>query len=347
MNDSWLNDPAQLWPDYRPTRLLDLPELARRCGVRRVLAKAENERPLGNFKVLGGMVAGLRALSRLTGARSLEQLRQACGGRATRPRLICASDGNHGLSVSAAAQRAGAAARVYLPAAVSPARAARIRALGGEVVRVDGSYDDAVLAAHAAAARGDGVLIADTSADPADPVVADVMAGYGLIARELHAQLRERAHERPSHVFVQAGVGGLAAAMAEGLHAHLRAPARIVAVEPRSAACLAHALARAAPVRIDGDLDTCAEMLSCGLASAAALAVLQRHRVSALSVDEAQLSAAPALLRAGGGPDSSASGAAGWAGLLHATADPALRDAHGLDADSSVLLLITEGAMRE
>ncbi|MGH8082873.1 MAG: pyridoxal-phosphate dependent enzyme [Lysobacter sp.] len=345
MNDSWPNDPAQLWPDYRPTGLLDLPALAHRCGVRRVVAKAENERPLGNFKVLGGMTAGLRALSRITGARSLEQLQRACERSATPLRLLCASDGNHGLAVAAAAQRAGAAARVYLPDAVSPARAARIRALGGEVVGIAGSYDAAVLAAQAAAARGDGTLIADTSADPTDSVVADVLAGYGLIARELRAQWRERTYEQPSHVFVQAGVGGLAAAMAEGLRAQLRSPARMIAVEPERAACVASALAQGRPVQIEGDLHTHAEMLSCGLASASALALLLWHRVSAMTVDEAQLHAAPAALRDGGGPASSPSGAAGLAGLLRAAGDPHLRAEYDLDADSTVVLLITEAAL--
>lgn len=345
MNDRWLTDPAQVWPDYRPTRLLDLPALAQRCGVRRVLAKAENERPLGNFKVLGGTIAGLRALCRITGAGSLHELRRACRRSPAPLRLVCASDGNHGLAVAEAARRAAALARVYLPDTIPAARAARIVALGGEVVRVAGGYDEAVLRAHAAAADGDGVLIADTGPDPTDPVVTDVIAGYGLIARELSRQLREQIGERPSHLFVQAGVGGLAAAMADGLRAHLRPPAAVIAVEPERAACVARALERGKPVQLDPVPHTGATMLSCGLASASALALLLWHRVGALSVDEAGLRAAPSVLRACGGPASSASGAAGVAGLLRAADDPALRAAHRLDGGSDVLLLITEGAI--
>ncbi|MBX9400263.1 pyridoxal-phosphate dependent enzyme [Lysobacter sp. BMK333-48F3] len=342
MNDHWLDDPAALWPDYRPTPLLDLPALAHRLGVARVLAKAENERPLGNFKALGGLTAGLRALARATGATDPDDLRRRC--RQAPPRLLCASDGNHGLAVTAAAQRAQARARVYLPAAVSAARAQRIAALGGEVVRVGGSYDDAVLAARAAAGRGEGLLIADTSDDRDDPVVADVMAGYGLIARELRAQLPTEARDRPSHVFVQAGVGGLAAALADGLHGTLQATARIVVVEPASAACVMRALAAARPVRLPGELATVAEMLSCGLVSSPALAVLARHRAAALTVDEDELLAAPQRLREHGGPASTPSGGAGLAGLWRAAADPALRERHALDAHSVVLLTITEGA---
>jgi diaminopropionate ammonia-lyase len=322
-------DTSDLWPDSRPTRLIDLPALARRANVGRVFVKAEGERPLGNFKALGGMVAGLRALMR--------------AGGESRPRLICASDGNHGLSVAAAAQRFGTKVSVYLPAHVSPRRAARIEAVGGEVVRISGTYDDAVQAAADAAARGEGLLIPDTTPDPDDPVVQDVMAGYALLAHELIAQFRDEIHERPTHAFVQAGVGGLAAAVADGLAAHLRAPAKVLLVEPESAACVSRALQAGHPVRIPGDLQTSAEMLSCGLASAAALKVLQRHDVGSVLVSEHELQAAVDVLRDADGPETTPSGAAGLAGLLHVAALRTLRDWHALGSDSTVLLIATEG----
>lgn len=340
MNPLWPTDPAQLWPDPRPTDLLELPALARRCGVARVWAKAENQRALGSFKALGGMYAGLRALSRRTGAGSLEQLRAACSAAEPRLRLLCASDGNHGLAVAAAARHAGVGARVYLPAAVPQARAARIRALGAQVLRVDADYEDAVRAAESAAARGEGLLIADTGSDPHDPVIADVLAGYGLLARELRAQCPQP----PSHVYAQAGVGVFAAALAEGLHDWLRAPATWVVVEPERAACVGHALRAGRAERIAGDLATVAGMLSCGQAASVALATLQRHGALAMTVDEAELVRAPDAVRAGGGPDTTASGAAGVAGLLRAAADPSLRAAHGLSEDSSVLVVVTEAA---
>jgi diaminopropionate ammonia-lyase len=324
-------DITALWDDYRPTPLLELPALAERTRVGRVFVKAEGERPLGNFKALGGMVAGLRALARAGAERT--------------SRLICASDGNHGLSVAAAARRAGARAAVYLPEHVSRSRAARIEALGGEIVWIAGTYDDAVTAAAEAAARGEGVLIPDTSPDPDDPVVQDVMAGYALLTRELTAQFRDEARDRPSHVFVQAGVGGLAAAVADGLADFLREPKRIAIVEPRSAACVARALEAGRPVRLDSDLHTAAEMLSCGLASAAALEILKRHEVHSLIVDEDELAAAVGVLRDTGGPATTSSGATGLAGLLHVTARPHLREDHRLGPDSTVLLIATEGPL--
>src|SRR6185312_3829784 len=105
------------------------------------------------------------------------------------PPLICASDGNHGLAVAAAARFAGGPARIFLHAGVPRVRARRIEQQGAAIAGVDGTYDDAGDAAAAAARAGAGILIADTAADAADPVVRDVMPGYGVIAHELRLQL--------------------------------------------------------------------------------------------------------------------------------------------------------------
>lgn len=331
-------NPGELWDGYQATSLLEIPELANAAGVARVFLKNETERPLGNFKVLGGMAAALRALERR--ARSLLQ-----SGAATpaAPRLVCASDGNHGLSVAAAAQRAGVLATVYLPHHVSPIRVARIRAAGADVALVAGTYDDAVQVAQAAALQAHCLLIPDTTSDPNDLVVKDVMAGYGLLTDELCAQFAAIGDIRPSHAFIQAGVGGLAAAIADGFGPHMHEPGRLIVVEPAGAACVARALLLGRPVRIDGGLETAADMLSCGLASAPALEVLIRHGAQSLLVTEPELEHGPAALQAVGGPASTPSGAAGLAGLLAACADPSERERCGLNAGSVVLLIVTEG----
>lgn len=334
----------RLSPAYAATPLHSLPHLAARLGVRQVLAKDEGRRMLGSFKSLGGTYAGLRALARSAGVDIPALLARRPRGL---PALVCASDGNHGLAVAAAARFAGGAARVFLHAGVPQARADRIAAQGAEIVWVTGTYDDAVVVA-AAAARGSGdILVADTSEDAADPVVADVMAGYGVIPAEIRRQVLEFGESRPTHLFIQAGVGGLAAAMAAGLHGWLAAPGRTVAVEPAQAACLGAAMTAGRPVRVTGSLDTAAEMLSCGEASAPALDVLQRVGAAVVTVAEAGLDAAPALLRATGGPTTTPSGAAGLAGLARAAADPALAAQLGLGPQSRVLIVVSEAGLGE
>jgi diaminopropionate ammonia-lyase len=302
--------------------------------VAQVLAKDEGRRMLGSFKSLGGTYAGLRVLARAAGTDIAGLIAARPSGQ---PSLVCASDGNHGLAVAAAARFAGASARVYLHSGVPQARARRIEAQGADVVWVVGTYDDAVDAAAEAARAGAGVLVADTTDDPNDPVVRDVMAGYGVMAEEIRAQVDAAGHDRPTHLFVQAGVGGLAAAMAEGLGNWLAAPGLIVVVEPETAPAVAAALAAGSVVRVEGDLETTAEMLSCGEASAPALEVLRKHRVEAVSVSESILDKTPAVLRDCGGPGTTSSGAASLAGAM------ALQEqGSGLPPDARVLILITE-----
>ena len=334
---------ATSWAAFRATRLIESPELALRAKVGRVFLKAEWERPLGNFKVLGGMFAGLRALARSIGAASVaEMLDNPAPGRQL-PRLICASDGNHGLAVAAAARRAGVGASIYLPVRVGNARVERIEAQGANVVLIDGTYDDAVEAAEKSAAQGEGLLVPDTTSDPDNVVVGDVMDGYSLITRELIEQFRGDASQQPTHVFVQAGVGGLAAGMIKGLAGSMLAPCKWLVVEPASSACVARALAVGRPVRIDGALATSADMLACGLASAPAIRILRPVGATSVVVGEDQLLAAVDALRIAAGVETTPSGAAGLAGLLNFASQKEMRSAHGLGMNSRVLLLITEG----
>lgn len=331
------------WPaiEHPPTRVLELPQLARLAGVGHVFVKCEGDRPLGSFKMLGGMLGAERALLRATGTAAPGS--KVCH-RAHPPRLICASDGNHGLAVAAGARRAGTDSTVYLPVGVDSLRVERIRSMGAQIAWVCGTYDDAVLAASRAAASGDGLLIPDTSDDPDSIVVQDVMEGYGRMTAELLEQIG-RLPDSPSHLFIQAGVGGLAAAVGRGLRGILREPARLLTVEPETAACVALAMEAGRPERVAGDLRTVASMLSCGVASAAALRVLQSLDASPVLVSEEELAAAVMILQRSGGPESTPSGAAGVAGLLRVASRESLRIRHRLDARSSVLLVATEAAL--
>ncbi len=268
--------------------------------------------------------------------------------RGALPALITASAGNHGLAVAAAAIFAGGPARIYLYPGVPKARVRRIEAQGAEIVWVEGTYDDAVDRAAAAARAGEGLLVADTSADPDDRPVADIVAGYGVMAAEIRRQVEAGGSLRPTHLFIQAGVGDLAAAMdCRRLWARLAPPAKIVVVEPAAAACVAAALAEGAVVRIAGTLDTSAGMLAWGEASAPALRQLQAVGAEAIGVSEAALDAAVAGLAAAGGPATTTSGATGLAGLMTAARSPELRAVVALSPESRVLTIISEMALED
>lgn len=307
-----------------PTPLLNRPALAEQLGVARVWIKDEGKRALGNFKSLGGMAAAEAALDRVG---------------ASGATLICASDGNHGLAVAATAHARGVPARIYLPGAVDRVRVDRIAAFGAEIVRIDGTYDHAVDRARRAAAAGEGLLIPDTSDDIDDPVVADVLAGYGQIPREIAAQLDG---DHPTRVFVQAGVGGLAAAMSVGFQRLYGDRMSIVVVEPAAAACVAAGLGAGRPVQITGTLETCADMLSCGLASASALAILRRANCRSIAVSERALIDAVKTMKQCGDLQTTPSGAAGLAGAMVAAGDRYWVEELGLNMSSRILLIMTE-----
>ena len=329
----------RLWGNYQPTPLVKLPNLAAELGVAKVMVKNEGKRPLGSFKSLGGMYAGLRALARHTGVDGIEAL-VSSGPHKNLPALICASDGNHGLAVAAGAKLAGAPARIYLPASVPETRAKRIANEGAEIIRVAGTYEDAVAAAAKAAKNGEGILISDTTDVPNDPAVTDVMAGYSVIAKEVAALIDDGSLLPPTHIFLQAGVGGFAAAMADGLAPHLAAPARIIVVEPETAACIKVGLAQGHAVLFPGALETSAEMLACGEASAPALARLIHHKAKSMTVTEGALQRAVAKLGEHG-IATTPSGATGMAGLMSALAGRA-DNMPLLDGASRVLIFVTE-----
>jgi diaminopropionate ammonia-lyase len=333
----------RLSPDYAATPLINLPRLAARLGIAQILAKDEGRRTLGSFKSLGGTYAGLCALARAART-DITGLLDGVRSPGSLPMLLCASSGNHGLAVAAAAKFANASARIFLHSGVPVSRARRIEEQGAEITWVTGTYDDAVAAAESAARFDGGILVADTTDDTNDLVLNDVIAGYRVIAAEIRRQVEADGHERPTHLFVQAGVGGLASAMAEGLRAWMALPGTLIVTEPEAAACVAMALTQGGPVRVSGILFTSAEMLACGKASTPAAAVLRRHGARFVAVSEAALAEAPGLLRRHGGPGTTPSGAAGLAGLISVLGEGAIASEFGFDAASRVLILITEAA---
>ena len=329
---------ASLWGGYSPTPLLPAPRLAADSNIAQLFLKCEDRRPLGNFKSLGGASAGLSALARAAQTTVDDLLSRKI---ADLPDLVCASDGNHGLAVATAARRAGVRATIFLPQHATGPRAQRIIDAGGSVVWVAGDYEDAVEMAAIAAARGDGLLISDTSEDVDDVTVREVMAGYGLIADEL----RQQCLSAPTHLFLQAGCGGFAAALTEGVKSIMSPPAQVVVVEPEGAACVAEALRTGVPTRIAGDLLTGAEMLACGQASAPALSILEQHQAKPLVLTEDDLAFGVKRLAETNGLRTTPSGGAGLAGFLRASKSKALRNEFGLNEASVVLCVITEGAL--
>ena len=335
------------WPGYAPTPLVPLPAIAAAAGVASVHLKDEAGRfGLGSFKALGGAYAVLKVvaaeLARM-GAASAATAVDLASGRlaeaAGRVTVCCATDGNHGRSVAWGAQRFGAACRIFVHEGVSPGRVDAIARYGATVHRVPGNYDDAVRKAADAAAREGWAVVSDTSWPGYTEIPREVMQGYRLMPDEALDQMPAP----PTHAFIQAGVGGVAAAVSVHMRTRLQPAPALIVVEPDGAACLLASAEVQALNTVAGELDTIMAGLACGVPSLLAWQELERAAAAFMAIPDAAAVDAMRTLAAHG-VVSGESGAAGLAAFTLANADPAARAALALTPDSRVLLFSTEGA---
>jgi len=335
-----------------PTPLLALPALAAEVGVAAIHVKDEGGRlGLGSFKALGGAYAVARLVieeaSRRLG-RNIDiaeiptpAVREIASGMT----FACATDGNHGRSVAQGASIVGAESVVFTHAGVSAERVAAIARYGARMVRVEGSYDESVAEAAMVAEREGWIVVSDTSWPGYERIPGLVMQGYTIMAREALRQLAEP----PTHVFVQAGVGGVAAAVAGHLALVLGAARPLfVVVEPARAACLYETAKAGHPVKLTPGESTVMAMLECHEPSLTAWRVLSRAADAFMTIDEDDAVSVMNRLARPLGDDpiivAGESGGVGLGGLLRTIADAAARSALGLDANSRVFVINTEGA---
>ncbi|WP_147023203.1 diaminopropionate ammonia-lyase, partial [Microvirga aerophila] len=259
--------------------------------------------------------------------------------------VACATDGNHGRSVAQGAQLVGARAAIFVHAGVSEERVAAIARFGAQMIRVEGTYDDSVAEATRVAAEKGWTIVSDTSWPGYERIPGLVMQGYTAMVREALRQLPEP----PTHVFVQSGVGGVAAAVSGYLSLVLGdRRATFVVVDPARAACVYESARAGHPVKIEHGEPTVMAMLECYEPSLVAWRILSRVADAFMTVDEEDAVAVMNRLARPDGADpaivAGESGGAGLAGFMRAAADPEIRDALRLTNASRVFLINTEGA---
>jgi diaminopropionate ammonia-lyase len=335
-----------------PTPLRALPGLAGELGLASVHLKDEGHRlGLGSFKALGGAYALMRLVQDAASLRI---------GRAVPPEALhspevraiaatmtfaCATDGNHGRSVAQGAQLMGARAVIFVHSGVSQGRIDAIARFGAKIVRVAGNYDTSVAEAARVAAENAWVVLSDTSWPGYEHIPGLVMQGYTAIVREALTALPEP----PTHVFLQAGVGGFAAAIAGHLAVLLgnRRP-HVTVVDPARAACLYASAQAGHVVKVPETEPTVMAMLECYEPSLVAFRVLSRVADGFMTVDEDDaLSVMRRLaLPVAGDPAVIAgeSGAVGLAGAIAVLRDRVLATSIGLGPKARLLVINTEGA---
>ncbi len=321
-------------PGYAPTPLISLPSLAIELGVAHVFAKDESLRlGLPAFKALGASWAVHRALQGRTET-----------GVAT---LVTATDGNHGRAVARFARLAGHKASIVVPPGVHPDAVRAIADEGASVTAVTGDYDDAVAAAARLAAETGGILVQDTAWSGYEEIPGWIVEGYTTLFAEVDDQLDAAGLAAPDLALVPAGVGSLL----QGALMHYRAKATdvqttaIASVEPFAAACMAPSLSAGRPVTVTTQ-PTVMAGLNCGTPSTLAWPYIDQGLDAAIAVSErADVEAAYDLAALGvaAGP----CGASGLAAARSALTGPgaAERRRHlGVDSDSIIVLVITEGS---
>jgi diaminopropionate ammonia-lyase len=313
-------------PTFDPARPL---ELLKSCSIyaatpmvtanvqgRSILIKDETDRMgLGAFKALGGIYAVGQMIKENISApiASADLLSDQVQAEAKSLTFICASAGNHGMAVATGAALFGANARVHLATPVPEEFAQRLRAKGAEVVRSGDTYEASIVAAMADAEQNDGIHLADGSWPGYTHAPHLVMEGYTVMAEEMRAAF-EANGAWPKQVYLQAGVGGLAAAIAYMIRLNWAEQPEIIVVEPEAAPCIAESVAAGKLVTVSGPVSDMGR-LDCKDASMLAFEVLRDAADRYVTISEEQAKSAVAAAQTAGF-STTPSGAAGLAVAL-------------------------------
>ena len=271
-------------PGFRMTPLVSLPNLASLLGLGGIYVKNEAERlALRSFKVMGGSYAVYRLLRQILGKEdedlSFEYLiSEECHAKLEGTVLCSATDGNHGRGLAWACSQLRLPCKIYVHSETSQPRIDAIAGYGAEVTVVDGNYDDAVRQAAEDAQKNGWYVVSDTSWPGYEKIPTWIMQGYTSMLLEVQEQFAAMGITKPTHVFVQAGVGAMAASVV-GFYSALFPddPPLFVVVEPENAACIYESIAAGDGKchSVKGDLDTIMAGLACGDPSPVAFEILR------------------------------------------------------------------------
>ncbi len=315
--------------------LIDVSSIAAQLGVAAVHVKDERKRVgLGSFKSLGAAFAIAKAADKLVSEDTLREYETALKGKV----FVCASAGNHGLSMAAGARAFGAGAVVYLANTVPDEFAGRLRDKGATVVRAGANYEASMNAALMAAKENGWELLSDSSWLGYTELPRDVMEGYLIMGAEVADQLTSP----PTHIFLQAGVGGLAAACTAAARHYWGETPKIYVVEPEYAPALYDSIVASQVVTTTGPASVMGR-LDCKEPSHLALKYLAKEADGFITISEAEALAAVKVLKTHD-LAASPSAVAGYAGVHFAGEE---RQELGLTSESRILLYLSEGPVDE
>ncbi len=345
----------QTFPKYEKTPLKSLKELAKYMGVQDIWVKDEASRfGLNAFKALGGSFAIGKYLTQKyqlgEKAAGFLELMECMREKETLT-FVTATDGNHGRGVAWAARQFGQKSVVYMPKGSAPERLHNIQAENADTSITEYNYDNTVRFANAKAQENGWIVVQDTAWEGYEDIPTWIMQGYTTMAKEALEQLQG---ERPTHIFIQAGVGSLAAAVV-GFFSNQFPEEKpvMVVVEPETAACFYETMEANDGERrcVGGDMKTIMAGLACGEPSTIALPILEENAEFYLSCKDKVAADGMRIL---GNPlpgdervIAGESGASGFGAAMTILTDMScekLKKEMGIDEHSKLLFFNSEGA---
>jgi len=316
------------WDNYNPTPLLILNKLSKELNLNKIYYKDESKRfDLKSFKALGGAYA----VEKITkGNKNII--------------VSTATAGNHGRSVAWGARRLGLKCKIFISEYVSDARGKVIQSLGADVIKVKGNYENSLLECIKQSTENNWQIVQDVAWKDYMMVPTLTMAGYSVMMKEIIDQLN---NEEITHIFLQAGVGGMAGAMVAGAARYLKNVPKMIIVEPDSAACVMESIKTGKIEKISIEKESLMGGLSVGQPSLVPWEILKKSVNSCISLPDDDIAKTMKLLaNASFGNDKIIAGensAPGVISLIASCNDHDVKNQLNLDSKSNVLLIGCEG----
>ena len=265
------------WETYKPTPLVELNKLSNYLNLNKIYYKDEGFRfHLKSFKALGGAFAVDKIV------------------KETKTNTVAtATAGNHGRSVAWGAQKLGINCKIFISEFVSEERASAMRELGAEVIRVKGNYDASLKECLRKSKENNWEIVQDVSWENYMDVPKYIMAGYSIMIKEIIDELKD---EKITHVFLQAGVGGMAAAAIAGFAKFSKYVPSFIIVEPEDAECVLESIKNSKPTSINIKKESIMGGMSCGDVSTVAWDILKNSSNYCLSISDQGIASTVALL---------------------------------------------------
>ena len=316
------------WDSYYPTPLLLLNKLSKELNLNNIYYKDESKRfDLKSFKALGGAYAVEKVTK---GNKDIT--------------VSTATAGNHGRSVAWGAKRLGLKCKIFISEYVSDLRGKAMEALGADVIKVKGNYENSLVECIKQSTDNNWQIVQDVAWKDYMLVPTLTMAGYSVMMKEIVDQIN---NEEITHIFLQAGVGGMAGAMVAGAARYLKNIPKMIIVEPDSAACVMESIKTGKIEKINIVRESLMGGMSCGEPSLVPWKILKKSVNNCISLPDDNIGKAMNLFsNASFGDDKIIAGensAPGVISLIASCNDEKVKNKIKLNSNSNVLLIGCEG----